>query len=198
MHRPISFLLASIGMTSIVVQSAFAQTPTEAQQQAIRSSCVSDYRANCSDVQPHEMAALVCLEQHESKLSPACKSTVEAVGGGSSTTESSAPATATATSATDTASASSSEKTAAAAESAKTTSEPTATASPAAPAASGMPEMSFRQEMRIAAHACARDFRLFCPTFPSVMAMYCSASRFTARGWTPPCRNALIAAGVEF
>ncbi|MEM8552333.1 MAG: hypothetical protein AAGF45_08115, partial [Pseudomonadota bacterium] len=59
--------------------SASAQTPTEAQREAIRSNCVADYRANCSAIPPGGMASLVCLEQHEAQLSSACRTAVEAV-----------------------------------------------------------------------------------------------------------------------
>ncbi len=197
MRISLSLLLASIGMTSILVPSAFAQTPTEAQQQAIRSACVSDYRANCSDVQPHGMAALVCLEQHESKLSPACKSAVEAVGGGSPTTSASAPAKSSASSASESASATQTGKTATTA-AAETSSKTTAAAPAASPAASGVPEMSFRQEMRLAAHACARDFRLFCPNMPVGHGNVLFCLKVHGPRLDPPCRNALIAAGVEF
>ncbi len=202
MRRSLSLTLASIGIASALAQPAFAQTPTAAQQQAIRSSCVSDYRANCSDVQPHGMAALVCLEQHESKLSPACKSAVEAVGGGStaaaapsSSTEATAPAKATAP-------ASTSETATASADTEKATGQATGQAkaapAPIAQAAGGAPEMSFRQEMRIAAHACARDFRLFCPNLPVGHGNVLFCLKVHGPRLDAPCRNALTAAGVEF
>ncbi len=190
--------LASIGIA--LAQSAFAQTPSAAQQQAIRSSCVSDYRANCSDVQPHGMAALVCLEQHESKLSPACKSAVEAVGGGSSTAAPTASSTEATTPAKATAPASTSETTSADTEKAtgQATGQAKAAAAPIAQAAGGAPEMSFRQEMRIAAHACARDFRLFCPNLPVGHGNVLFCLKVHGPRLDAPCRNALTAAGVEF
>ena len=202
MRRLMLLTLASIGTASALAQPAFAQTPTAAQQQAIRSSCVSDYRANCSDVQPHGMAALVCLEQHESKLSPACKSAVEAVGGGasaaaapSSSTEATAPAKATAP-------ASTSETATASADTEKATGQATGQAkaapAPITQAAGAAPEMSFRQEMRIAAHACARDFRLFCPNLPVGHGNVLFCLKVHGPRLDPPCRNALTAAGVEF
>ncbi len=198
MRRSLSLTLASIGIASALAQSAFAQTPTAAQQQAIRSSCVSDYRANCSDVQPHGMAALVCLEQHESKLSPACKSAVEAVGGGSSTAASSSSSTEAAAPAKATAPASASQTATASAETEKATGQAKAAPAPIAQAAGGAPEMSFRQEMRIAAHACARDFRLFCPNLPVGHGNVLFCLKVHGPRLDAPCRNALTAAGVEF
>lgn len=202
MRRLMLLTLASIGIASALAQPAFAQTPTAAQQQAIRSSCVSDYRANCSDVQPHGMAALVCLEQHESKLSPACKSAVEAVGGGSSTAGSASSSTEATAPAKATAPASTSETATASADTEKATGQATgqakAATAPITQAAGGAPEMSFRQEMRIAAHACARDFRLFCPNLPVGHGNVLFCLKVHGPRLDPPCRNALTAAGVEF
>src|SRR5262249_41735309 len=63
--------------------------PTQAQQQAIRSSCQSDYRAHCASVPTGGSAALQCLEQNLSSLSSACQQAVKAAtGGGSSSTSS--------------------------------------------------------------------------------------------------------------
>jgi len=76
-------MLLSIALMGSI---ALAQAPSEARMQAIRSNCVSDYRANCSSVPTGGMAALVCLQRHENKLSNACWSAVEAVGGGSRAT----------------------------------------------------------------------------------------------------------------
>jgi hypothetical protein len=56
-----------------------AQQPTPAQVSAIRSSCRSDFMANCSGVQPGGRDALQCLEHNVGKLSPSCKAAVSAV-----------------------------------------------------------------------------------------------------------------------
>jgi hypothetical protein len=63
------------------VAAAIAAPPTAAQQNAIRQSCRNDFMANCSGVQPGGKEALVCLQTKASKLSPACRQAVSAIGG---------------------------------------------------------------------------------------------------------------------
>jgi hypothetical protein len=58
-----------------------AQAPSEAQREAIKSECRSDYMAHCSSVPPGGEASLQCLQKNMSSLSSGCKSAVEAVGG---------------------------------------------------------------------------------------------------------------------
>ena len=68
------------------------QQPTEAQRDAIRASCRSDFIANCSGVQPGGKDAMECLKRNEAKLSASCKTAINAIvpaTGGSAT---SAPA----------------------------------------------------------------------------------------------------------
>ncbi|MBI3700526.1 MAG: hypothetical protein HY242_08810 [Afipia sp.] len=59
--------------------AAVAQQPTDAQRSAIRSSCRSDYEANCASVPPGGMASLQCLQKNMAKLSAACQSAVSAI-----------------------------------------------------------------------------------------------------------------------
>jgi hypothetical protein len=59
--------------------SALAQAPTDAQREAIRSACRSDYMAHCSSVPPGGMESLQCLQKNMSSLSGSCKSAVNAV-----------------------------------------------------------------------------------------------------------------------
>ncbi len=70
---------------------ALAQQPTQAQTSAIRSSCRSDYQANCADVPTGGRPALACLQQHAANLSPACQQAVAAVGGGAPKSGTQAP-----------------------------------------------------------------------------------------------------------
>jgi hypothetical protein len=56
-----------------------AQQPTEAERDAIRSACRSDFLAHCGGVQPGGKEAFECLVQNELKLSASCKSAVNAV-----------------------------------------------------------------------------------------------------------------------
>jgi hypothetical protein len=59
---------------------AFSQAPTDAQRNAIRSACRSDYIAHCSSVPPGGMASLQCLQKNMSSLSSSCKAAVDAIG----------------------------------------------------------------------------------------------------------------------
>lgn len=69
--------------------------PTQAQQDAIRASCQSDFRTYCSGVQPGSSAALQCLQKNVASLSSACQQAVRAASGSSTSTapaQDSAPA----------------------------------------------------------------------------------------------------------
>jgi hypothetical protein len=55
-----------------------AQQPTQAQRDAIRAACRSDFMANCSGVQPGGKEAFECLLQNDAKLSPSCQAAVNA------------------------------------------------------------------------------------------------------------------------
>jgi hypothetical protein len=57
---------------------AAAQQPTEAQRDAIRAACRSDFMANCSGVQPGGRDAFECLLRNDAKLSPSCRAAVNA------------------------------------------------------------------------------------------------------------------------
>lgn len=61
---------------------AGAQQPSQAQTNAIKQSCRSDYQSVCSSVPTGGRAALQCLQQHQAELSPACQGAVAAVTGG--------------------------------------------------------------------------------------------------------------------
>jgi hypothetical protein len=63
----------------VISASAFAQAPTDAQREAIRSACRSDYIAHCSSVPPGGLESLQCLQKNMSSLSGSCKSAVSAV-----------------------------------------------------------------------------------------------------------------------
>jgi hypothetical protein len=75
-------LVAAPGATLALVMMAspvFAQAPTDAQREAIRSACRSDYMAHCSSVPPGGLESLQCLQKNMSSLSGSCKSAVNAV-----------------------------------------------------------------------------------------------------------------------
>jgi hypothetical protein len=56
-----------------------AQQPTQAQRDAVRAACRSDFMANCASVQPGGKEALECLLRNEPKLSAPCRSAVNAI-----------------------------------------------------------------------------------------------------------------------
>lgn len=176
MHKIV--LPVALTAAALSAVAAFAQSPTPAQQQAIKSNCVADYRANCSGVPTGGMDALICLEQHEAKLSPACKSAVEAVdhGSGSNTSTSAASGS----------------------EDGKASGEMKAEAGAPAAAASGKPVMSLRQEMRLAARACARDYRALCPNLPAGQGNVLFCLKVHEEHLSARCRQAMIEAGEVF
>jgi hypothetical protein len=61
------------------VAVAQAQSPTKAQQDAIRASCRSDFMKNCSSVTPGGREALECLVQNKAKASSGCQSALNAI-----------------------------------------------------------------------------------------------------------------------
>jgi len=79
-----SHLLAIALLAPFAAGGQARAAPTQAQQDAIRSSCQSDYRSYCASVPTGGSAALQCLEQNVAKLSSACQSAVKAATGGSS------------------------------------------------------------------------------------------------------------------
>ena len=56
-------------LVSVVSAPAVAQGPTEAQREAVKSECRSDYIAHCSSVPPGGEASLQCLQKNMSSLS---------------------------------------------------------------------------------------------------------------------------------
>src|SRR6478735_7866505 len=71
-----ALLMAAIFATS---SPAFSQAPSQAQRDAIKSQCRSDYIAHCSSVPPGGEASLQCLQKNMSSLAPGCQSAVRAV-----------------------------------------------------------------------------------------------------------------------
>jgi hypothetical protein len=80
LHASCTALLvaAAIGAGS----EALAQTPSQAQLNAMRQSCRSDYMAHCSTVPTGGAPALNCLKQNLANLSPACQNAVKAIAPG--------------------------------------------------------------------------------------------------------------------
>ena len=133
-----------LGFAAIFATAAFAQAPSQAQRDAIKAQCRSDYMAHCSSVPPGGEAALQCLQKNMSSLSSSCQNAVRAVE---------APAAATAKPA-DTAAPK------AAAPAAATTTAPKAAA--AAPA--GQPSSAAISAIR---SACRSDYPKVCAGVPT-------------------------------
>jgi hypothetical protein len=65
-------------LTMAAASPSFSQ-PTEAQKEAVKSACRSDYMAHCSSVTPGGEEALQCLAKNMSSLSGSCQSAVKAI-----------------------------------------------------------------------------------------------------------------------
>ena len=65
-------------LLALSYEQASAQQPTQAQREAIRAACRSDFMANCSGVQPGGKEAFECLLRNDAKLSPSCQAAVNA------------------------------------------------------------------------------------------------------------------------
>ena len=71
--------LLSVAAVLATASPAYAQAPSQAQRDAIKSQCRSDYMAHCSSVPPGGEASLQCLQKNMSSLSSSCQSAVRAV-----------------------------------------------------------------------------------------------------------------------
>jgi hypothetical protein len=65
--------------TFATAAAGLAQAPSQAQRDAIKAQCRSDYIAHCSSIPPGGEASLQCLQKNMSSLSASCKSAVQAV-----------------------------------------------------------------------------------------------------------------------
>ncbi|MGF7159635.1 hypothetical protein FHS85_001254 [Rhodoligotrophos appendicifer] len=163
-------LLSGLLLTVLMITGAQAQQPTKAQQSAIRASCSSDFQANCAGVSPGGQEALQCLQTNVAKLSAACQSAVNAIGGGAASGATPAappPAAATAPSA-----------------------PPAATT--AAPAPTVAPVMlTPRQELALVRQSCGRDVRRLCAGVPMGGGRVAACLQANAAALSPGCRGAL-------
>jgi hypothetical protein len=81
-------------LISVAATAAFAQAPTEAQREAIKTDCRSDYIAHCSSIPPGGEASLQCLQKNMSSLSGTCQAAVRAVEAPAAAAPAAAPASA--------------------------------------------------------------------------------------------------------
>src|SRR5206468_12784601 len=69
----------SVAAVFAATAPALSQAPSQAQRDAIKSQCRSDYMAHCSSVPPGGEASLQCLQKNMSSLSAGCQGAVRAV-----------------------------------------------------------------------------------------------------------------------
>lgn len=188
-----SALLVFLGFLFVLAGSAGAQQPTQAQASAIRSSCRSDYRANCSEVPTGGSAALQCLEQNLAKLSAACQQAVKAAMPAAQPQQNAtAPA---------------KNKTPSAAEAAPATAEPSPSAqsqpapapakgataaAPAKGASAGGPSSAQAAAIKT---ACSADFPVHCPGVKPGGSTALQCLKANAASLSQPCQQAVLAAG---
>jgi hypothetical protein len=183
--RKLGPLLAAA--TFAIAAPALAQAPSQAQRDAIKSQCRSDYIAHCSSVPPGGEAALQCLQKNMSSLSSRCQGAVRAVE---------APAAAPAKPA-ETAAPKSAAPAAATAKPAETTSptsaapaksaEPKAAAAPAA----GQPSSAQISAIR---SACRSDYPKVCAGVPTGGAPALQCLEKNKAKLSAGCQNAVSAA----
>jgi len=158
---------------------ALSQAPSQAQRDAIKSECRSDYIAHCSSVPPGGEASLQCLQKNMSGLSSACQGAVRAVE---------APATAPKA---ESAPASAKTETAPAAATAKP-----AAAAPKAASGSATKQPSSAQASTIRS-ACRSDYPKVCAGVPTGGAPALQCLEKNKAKLSPACEQAVAAASGE-
>ncbi len=161
-----------------IASPAFAQAPSQAQRDAIKTQCRSDYIAHCSSIHPGGEASLQCLQKNMSSLSPACASAVGAVEAPAAAPKAAEPAPATTPKAESTPPAAkpatAAPKAAATPATKGTTAAPAAAAATAAPVIATAPApaaivlrpMRPREELLVMRSACGGDIRSLCGGIP--------------------------------
>ena len=186
-----------------IASPTFAQAPSQAQRDAIKTQCRSDYIAHCSSVPPGGEASLQCLQKNMASLSAGCAGAVRAVQAPTAAPKATAPTPAAApkTEATPPAT-----KPAAAAPKAaanSTAPPPAAAATTAAPAAAAAPAaivlrpMRPREELLVLRSACSGDVRTLCGGVApgGGRIMQCLATQ--AGSISPACKDVLIQFAVQ-
>jgi len=153
-----------------IASPTFAQAPSQAQRDAIKTQCRSDYIAHCSSVPPGGEASLQCLQKNMASLSAGCAGAVRAVQAPTAAPKATAPTPAAAPKTEATPPATKPAPAAAAPKAAakSTAPPPAAAATTAAPAAAAAPAaivlrpMRPREELLVMRSACGGDIRSLC------------------------------------
>jgi len=173
----LSAVCASAAIIVLTTAQAFAQQPTDAQRNAIRSDCRSDYEAHCASVPPGGMASLQCLQKNMSSLSPSCQRAVSAVA---------APAEPQAKPAATTAA-----PAAAPATTSPSPAKPTAAASPS-PSSTATKQSTSAQASAIRS-ACRADYQKSCASIPPGGAAALNCLEKNKATLSPACQQAVSA-----
>lgn len=79
LRRDAAFSVLAGAVLMMVATPALSQGPSEAQKEAVKSQCRSDYMAHCSSVPPGGEASIQCLAKNMSSLSAGCAGAVRAI-----------------------------------------------------------------------------------------------------------------------
>ncbi len=150
-----------------LVGPALAQNPTQAQIDAIRQACRSDYQTYCSSVPTGGSAALACLQQNAQSVSAPCQQALGAASGSAPAAQSQKPASAAGAPA----------------------SNPPASASLPSP-----PPMSPRQEAMLLRRSCGPDYQAYCGDVPPGGGRIIECLRANGPSLSRQCRSALMSA----
>jgi hypothetical protein len=71
--------LVTISAFFVLASAAVAQQASEAQRNAIRQACPTDYQTYCANVPPGGKPAFECLARNLARLSPSCQQAVGVV-----------------------------------------------------------------------------------------------------------------------
>jgi hypothetical protein len=176
--------MLAVALVPLTFAPAAAQQPTQAQRDAIRASCRSDFIANCSGVQPGGREAFECLQRSLAKLSASCKAAVNAIA---------APAAAGPPKATASEAAAPTAPPPAAPATAAPTVTPPANAT--IPAATAMtPTAEQKNAVRA---ACRSDFVALCSEIKPRGTAALRCLQRNAAQLSEPCRSAMAAVGRE-
>ena len=92
LRRDAAFSVFAGAALLMAATPALSQGPSEAQKEAVKSQCRSDYMAHCSSVPPGGEASIQCLAKNMSSLSAGCAGAVRAIEAAAAPKTETAPA----------------------------------------------------------------------------------------------------------
>jgi len=184
---------ALVAATLGVAGDAPAQQPSQAQLNALRSSCRGDYMAHCSSVPTGGAPALNCLKQHMPALSGGCRSAVNAISPAASAPAAVVSAPASAPAVAPTAPPQMTQPAPPTIMQA-TPAAPSAAATPGAAAAPKPGPAARQAEARAIGQACRADYRVHCAGIPPGGSASIACLKRNARTLSRGCLQALVSA----